>query len=125
MQAREWSRQLAGSLARAVRADAGSVTVEAALVVPLLAVVTVVLMWFVGLGVTAASLGDIARDAARAIGRGESAAPLLDRDGIDARVHSDGHQVTVVVTRELRAPLLGTSLTIEQQATALVEPGLS
>lgn len=128
----EWSRRSAGSLARPRHVesddasnDAGAVTVEAALVVAVLAVVAVALMWMVGLGVTAAALGDIARDAARAIGRGESAAHILDRDGISAQVRSDGQQVTVIVTREVPAPLLGTTVTIEQHATALAEPGLS
>lgn len=132
MQARDGSRPSAGSLARgrgalhrSLRRDDGMVTVETALVIPLLVVIAGLLTWLVSLGVTSASLGDIARDAARAVGRGESAASILGRDDIDARVLSDGQQVTVIVRRDVRAPLFGTTVTIEQHATALAEFGVS
>jgi Flp pilus assembly protein TadG len=57
---------------RARRGCVGTVTAEAAIVLPLVAAVALAMVWFVSLGITQVQAADAARDAARALARGEA-----------------------------------------------------
>jgi Flp pilus assembly protein TadG len=90
------------------------VTAEAALVLPVLAAVTLALIWMLGLAVTQMRVTDAAREAARAVARGDpqveaERAALTAAPGADVRIETRGDRVRVVVVREVRAPgeLLG------------------
>jgi hypothetical protein len=90
--------------------EAGAVAAEAAVVVPVLALVTVGLAWLVTLGVSHGRVVDAAREAARVVARGESAATgaalarRVGPAGTRAVVSGDGGTVVVTVTAPVRAP---------------------
>ena len=100
--------------------EAGQAIVELAFAVPVLLVVMLVGLWGIGLARESIVLADAARDAARAIARGQQEPP---RDaGIAMTRLVDGDQVTVLLRRQVRTPLLGgIAITLEQQATSLRE----
>ena len=85
-------------------------TAEAAVVVPVLALVTVGLAWLVTLGVTHARVVDAAREAARVVARGESPATgtelarRVGPAGTRVAVTGDGDTVQVTVTAPAPAP---------------------
>ena len=56
-----------------VHRDRGSITLEAALVLPVLLLVAMTLLWAMGVAFTALAMGDAVRTSARLIARGESA----------------------------------------------------
>jgi hypothetical protein len=113
--------------------EAGAVTAEAAVVVPMLALLTVGLAWLVTLGVTHVRVVDAAREAARVVARGESeaaGAALARRVGPpESRVVVSADNDVVVVT--VRAPAKGPGglfaflpdVTLHAQAVAAKEPG--
>lgn len=92
------------------RTERGAVTAEAALVLPLLALVTVGLAWMIGVGVAQGRAQDAAREAARVVARGEAPATgqALARQvapsGATVAVHRGAGQVEVVVRAPVRGP---------------------
>lgn len=62
-----------------VHRDRGSVTLEAALVLPLLLLVGAILLWAMGVAFTALAMGDAVRTSARLIARGEPADAVMDQ----------------------------------------------
>jgi Flp pilus assembly protein TadG len=92
------------------RDSVGMVTAEAAVVLPLLCLVGLVLAWVVSVGIAQVRLVDAARDAARAVARGDgdrTAAAAARRTAggtatVDIRRH-DG-LVEVIVTQRVGSP---------------------
>lgn len=88
---------------RSGRDDRGMVTAEAAIVIPVLLLVTVALAWLVTLGIAQVRCVDAAREAARLAARGEpadavtAAAERAGPDGTQAHVDADEDTVTVRV----------------------------
>lgn len=109
--------------------ERGAVTAETALVIPVLVGVTVVLVWMLAFGIGQMRTTDAAREAARALARGESeaaAAALVQAadPGASMRVHREGDRVVVTVTRSTSGPLdaFGAlSGSTRSSATAVVE----
>lgn len=111
----------------------GAVTAETAVVAPVLALFTVGLAWLVTIGVVHARVVDAAREAARAVARGESVAAgtaLARRAGPEGTrvvVSTDGGLVVVTTTAPVRGPggLFGflPAFTVHAQAVAAPEPG--
>lgn len=77
------------------RAEGGAVSAEAAVVLPVLVVLTAVLSWMVALGVTQARAVDAARETARALVRGDDAATS---EKLGRRIAPDGSRFTIVTT---------------------------
>lgn len=69
------------------RNQAGAVTAETAVALPVLVILTAVLAWMVALGVTQARVVDAARETARALARGEAESVS---QGYGRRVAPDG-----------------------------------
>jgi hypothetical protein len=88
----------------------GMVTAEAAAVLPLLSVVAVALTWVVSVGITQVRVVDAARDAARAVARGDgeasavAAARRTAGDSATVEIHRDGGLVSVTVSERASAP---------------------
>lgn len=113
------------------RDESGAVTAEAAVVIPLVALVAVALAWLVGLGVAQVRVLDAAREVARAVARGDSEASgkALGRrvapDGARFEVSSDDGTVVVAVSAPVRG--LGgvfaflPSYDVDAEAVALLE----
>lgn len=127
---------MSSSRAGAVEAgdiEEGAVTAEAAVVVPVLCLLTVGLAWLVTIGVTHARVVDAAREAARVVARGEPASAgsaLARRVGpVGTKVVVSGETGTVVVTAT--APVRGPGglfgflpeVDVHAQAIAAAEPG--
>ena len=115
--------------------DAGTVTAEAAVALPVL-LLALGLVVYVLVGVAAqVRCVDAARAAARLAARGEvtetvrAAGQALAPRGARVTVRSSGEHVEVVVSTEVSAPgpVLGRlgALTLSGRAVALVEPGAS
>lgn len=94
----------------AARDEAGAVTAETAVVLPLMAAFTVTMVWLVSLGVTQARTVDAAREAARSAARGDTTAQARSWG---ARVAPDGsrfvitrgeHSIVVKVAAPVRGP---------------------
>jgi hypothetical protein len=89
----------------------GAVTAEAAVVLPVLALLALVLAWFVTLGVAQVRATDAAREVARGLARGDaqgSSLALGERvapQGARFRVSHRSGTVVVEVTVPVRAPL--------------------
>jgi len=113
------------------RNESGAVTAEAAVVIPVLALFTLVMMWFVSWGIAAVRVQDAAREAARVIARGDdpSAGTGLARRVAPERsrvdIERDPQTVAVVVSAPVRGPggLLGflPSVTVRGRAVAAIE----
>lgn len=73
------------------RGEGGAVTAETALALPVLIAVTLAMVWLVSLGLAQMRVVDAAREAARAVARGESAAEAERL----ARVAAPGAQVSI------------------------------
>ncbi len=113
-------------------AERGTVTAEAAIVLPIIAFFALTVMWLVSVGVAKVATVDAARDAARAIARGEQpelaveAARRTAPDGavVDIAPERFG-TVTVTVSVVAEAPgwLLVPlpAITVGSRATTLVE----
>ena len=99
---------------------------ETAIAVPVLVVITAMMLWAMGFGVTSLALASQARDVARAIARGESseaAAAGVAKGRPNARVliREAGGIVTVSVLEVVSTPLPlieGLEMTITQDAAA-------
>ncbi|UYM03371.1 TadE family protein [Solicola gregarius] len=117
------------------RSESGMVTVETAVVIPVLIVLTLVLAWIVSLGIAQVRLVDAAREAARMTARGDSeskATQLAERIAPDGSVveidSADGVaevRVKLVVRTDL--PLVGKIGAVDLDATAssVTEAGAS
>lgn len=92
------------------RTDDGAVTAEAAMVIPVLVVLSAALSWLVCLGVAQVRVVDAAREAARSLARSqdESTALALGRrvapDGADFTIRREAGTVEVIVTARVRGP---------------------
>ena len=97
---------------RPPRLDNGSVTAEAAVAMPALAALAMVLVWLVSIGVAQIRVVDAARDAARAIARGEEPAAAVSQahstapHGAQVTIRRSGGVVLVKVVANV-APLDG------------------
>jgi len=111
------------------------VTAEAAIGMCLLVLVALGLVWMICLGVVAVRAQDAAREAVRALARGEaqdSAIALARRaapEGASIEAEADGHLVRAVVRAPVRGPggifgFLG-SVTVTGRAVGAVEAGPS
>lgn len=117
---------------REKRDQRGAVTAETAMVLPILALFAVGLAWLVGIGVAHVRCVDAAREAARAVARGDAevARSLGERIAPDrARIdwRRDGETVVVTVRARIRGPLglfagVGAT-TVTASAVAAMEPG--
>lgn len=115
------------------RNETGAVTAEAAVVVPVLLLVTIGLTWLVALGVTQVLVVDAARETARAVARGEQVGTGIDL-GLrvapdDARISvlDEGETILVTVEAPVRGPggifaFLPTHR-VSARAVAAQEPG--
>jgi hypothetical protein len=120
-----------GPVARGASApDAGMVTAEAAVVLPLLLLVTVLAITAVALGAARVRCLEAAGLAARLAARGESPAAVdaavraAAPHGVRLRVGTDGALTEAVVVLPVRVALLGIAvpaLTISESAFAMTE----
>lgn len=111
--------------------ERGAVTAEAAVVLPIMVVLTVGLAWLVALGVAQVRAQDAAREAARVVARGDSVAAGEDyatqvaTHGSQVSVRRDGGSVRVTVRSPVRGPggLFGflPEVTLEATAVAAAE----
>jgi hypothetical protein len=114
---------------RCRRRECGSVTAEAALVLPIVAGFALTLVWMVSVGIGYITAVDAARDAAREIARGGDVAGATARARetapADSRVdvHRDGVDAVVDVAFSTRAPgwLLVPLPSVEVRASSTVE----
>ena len=110
-------------------------TAELALGIPLLLAVTVVLVWLLALGLAQVRTVDAAREIARGLARGESAASaeLIGRrvapSGAHVDITADGDLVKVTVTAAVEPPggelLPLPAATLTAEAVAALEPSVS
>lgn len=110
----------------------GTVTAEAAVVLPIIAAFALSLMWMLSIGIAKIETVDAARDAARAVARGDDLAQAVEiasrtappKASISVDEGSDG-VVTVRVSVDARPPgwLLAPfpTVSVGSQATTLVE----
>lgn len=112
-----------------VHRDRGSVTLEAALVLPALLLVAVILMWAMGVAFTALAMGDAVRTSARLIARGEAADAVmmqLQESLPTAELVLEPRDVDIMIRAErfISVPIPvfdGVGLTVTQSATAPLE----
>jgi hypothetical protein len=110
------------------------VTAETAVVLPVIAAFTLVLVWMTSVAITEVRLVDSARDAARALARGEDEAEVTAQvsdtapAGSRLQVVHDGDDVTVDISVSAQPPgwLLVPLPTVPLRASATTqaEPGL-
>jgi len=113
------------------RRDRGAVTAELALGLPLLLAVTVGLVWLLAVGAGQVRVVDGAREAARALARGDPEAVAVARaervagEGSRVVVAHSGAEVTVTVRREMSGPggLMDAwpAVSLQAEAVAAVE----
>lgn len=113
------------------RRERGSVTAELALCLPLLMAVTVGLVWLLAVGAAQVRVVDGAREAARALARGDPESAAFSRAttvaGEGSRVTASyaGDEVTVTLTRRVSGPggvlEVLPSVTLEAEAVAATE----
>jgi hypothetical protein len=100
-------RALPGLPGRSAR---GAVTAETAIALPLLAGVTLGLVWLIALAVTQVRVVDAARETARALARDETVAVAVELghrvapDGTRISVHQGPKEVRVSVVAEVKGP---------------------
>ncbi len=112
-----------------VHRDRGSVTVEAALMLPLLLLLAATLMWAMGVGFTALAMGDAVRTSSRLIARGDDTDSVMSRlqaslPDADLDLESHGSDVVITAQHFMSVPIpifrdLG--FTVTQSATAPLE----
>ncbi|MFZ9987233.1 MAG: TadE family type IV pilus minor pilin [Candidatus Nanopelagicales bacterium] len=105
-----------------VRDDRGMVVVEAALVIPVLLAVTVLLVWVTSVGATYVRLLDVAQTAARQAARGVTA--LDGPPGVELLVGESDGLVRVEARDRISPPMLGFTgweFTVSAQAHAVPE----
>jgi Flp pilus assembly protein TadG len=121
-----WAPAASGPIRRYVRSSRGSVLLETAIAVPALLMVTVAMLWGIGMGVTSLTLSDSARDIARAIARGQNPDVAVQRAAENApqahfAIDSSDKSIAVKVSQFVSIPLPmfeGLGMRIEQAATA-------
>lgn len=92
------------------RSARGTVTAEAAVVLPLVAAFAVSMVWVVSASIGQILVVDAARDAARELARGEDAAAVVAQarrtapDGARVTIHRSGGLVTVEVSATQTPP---------------------
>lgn len=92
------------------RNQAGAVTAETAVALPVLVILTAVLAWMVALGVTQARVVDAARETARALARGDEASVSEEYgrrvapEGARFRITQQGGEVRVEVSARVAGP---------------------
>ena len=92
------------------RRQRGSVTAEAAIVLPLVAGVALCLMWMISVGIAQVEVVDAARDAARAVARGDdtghaaAAARATAPSGAEVAISTSGDSAIVTVPARRPAP---------------------
>ena len=111
--------------------DDGSVTAEAAVVLPVIAAFALTLVWMLSVGIAKVETVDAARDAARAIARGDDPAQAVATAARTAPPNSDisidytAGVVTVTVSAEVQPPgwLLAPlpAVSIGSQASTVLE----
>lgn len=116
---------------RRQRAERGAVTAELALALPLLLAVTVGLMWLLAVGAAQIRVVDSAREAARAVARGDdqasarSLALRIAPEGASVDIAIEDGQVTVISSAEVEGPgnLFDTmpAVVVSARSVALVE----
>ncbi|RNM14680.1 TadE family type IV pilus minor pilin [Nocardioides pocheonensis] len=116
-----------------MRTEAGAVTAEAAVVLPLLVLFTVGLVWLVAVGATEVRALDAARETARAAARGEApeASVGLGRRVATAdaeiEVLDEGETILVTVDAPVRGPggifAFVPTYHVRARAVAAQEPG--
>lgn len=113
------------------RDERGMVTAETAAVLPLLALVTLAMVWLVTVGVTQVQVTDAAREAARAAARGEAESTAVElalraAPGSSVVIAEEDGRVTARVRHRVEPfglfSRLG-SVDVSSDATALVEEG--
>ncbi len=125
----EYAVGAARRFTRRSRHDRGTVTAESAVVLPLVAAFAIVLVWMVTIGLAKVQTVDAARDAARALARGDdqgaafAAAQLSAPAGAQVSVTRSGSTVSVTVASDAVAPswLLVALPTREISSTATVQ----
>ena len=106
--------------------DRGSVVVEAALVIPVLLAVTVLLVWVASLGATYVRLLDVAQTAARQAARG--VVDVAQVPGVEVEVAEVDGLVRAQARETAIPPLVGFSgweITIRAEAHAVPEWGIT
>ncbi|MFM1966734.1 MAG: hypothetical protein RL134_2459 [Actinomycetota bacterium] len=104
------------------RSDRGSVVVEAALVIPVLLAVTVLLVWVTSLGATYVRLLDVAQTAARQAARG--VVDVARVPGVDVALTEQEGLIRAEASEQMSPPLagfLGWRLTVRAEAHAVPE----
>jgi len=111
--------------------EAGAVTAELALGIPLLLALTAGLVWMLAVGAAQVRVIDASREAARAVARGDSevaaqaVALRIAPDGATVHIVSVDGQVTVTTSARVAAPggLLSAlpGVTVSDEAVAVVE----
>lgn len=113
------------------RDERGVVTAETAVALPLLIAVTLAMTWMLSFGLAQMRSTDAAREAARALARGESVAAataLAHRvsPGVEVRISRDAERVHVTVVDRVEVPggmLDALGGVTHGEAVALVEEG--
>ncbi|MGH3449045.1 MAG: TadE family type IV pilus minor pilin [Nocardioidaceae bacterium] len=101
---------VAAVIGRRRRADDGMVTAEAAVTLPVVAIFVLALVWLLSVGVAQVRTVDAARDAARAIARGDDPDAAVDAaertapDSAQVSFSEGNGTVTVTVSTDARAP---------------------
>ncbi len=117
------------------RGEAGAVTAELALGIPLLLALTVALVWMLAVGAAQVRVIDASREAARAVARGDGAAAAeslalrIAPAGARVRIVSADGQVRVITSARVASPggLLGglARVTVADEAVATLEEGVA
>lgn len=115
------------------RTEAGAVTAEAAVVLPLLVLFAVGLVWLVAVGATQVRALDAARETARAAARGEAAEASVGLGrrvataGAEIEVLDEGDTILVTVDAAVRGPggifAFVPTYHVRARAVAAQEPG--
>ena len=126
-------REQRGRTAAPGRDDRGAVTAELAMALPLLLAVTVAMVWLLSVGAAQVRTVDAAREAARALARGDdpgaavAAGERVVPSGGTVTVTTAGDQVVATAAAEVDGPggLLAflPSVTVRAEAVALAEAG--
>lgn len=111
--------------------DRGAVTAELAMGLPLLVAVTIGLVWLLAVGTAQIRTVDAAREAARAVARGDDVGAAVERgrrvapDGAEVAVRTEGGQVVATTSAEVDGPggLFGflPAVTVHAEAVAAAE----
>ena len=109
--------------------ERGSVLLETAIAIPMLFGIAMSLIWCLGVATTALSLGDVARESARAIARGESVEVIARKTNelapkAQLNIDQSAESVRVELTQYVSLPmpmLDGLGITVHRSALAARE----